>query len=670
MLESMKKLSLIYLWDELKNSPDESMPEDLFAWFVNLKGIDAGSLFPFLVEPNENIERFYWLSSDNSDNDTAVLTGADINSLNGSHALKLPFNKPSGSQSAQIGPVIKRSYQKVKGGGPSIKILDSTLKLFKDIHVQESKWSPYFKEVLDVFQRPKLYFNGHVLNDEKNALALAVKHMPSKPTPCFLTFRDKHGRLPGEVPEYRDYLATMLEADEKYATKESPGIDGISCPLCERDGIKCYPSACSAAGINIFNIDREGAFTELKLENSWKSYSICADCADLLYIFKNRLVNDFKILVAGDASLVLPDIQLKEERRHRFYDKFKVYLDGINKSPQKSIVLEKGKLIRLLAHQNSISTIDIISVEFGQKLKKVTSRITEILPSRLREIHEISERFSNKRKCFYPDYVLENFRFNLNCDFLGELLRRPGGKKAKQTNASRNLFKMKRHVVECIYKKKPLLMKRFYDEMMLTAKSCFLHLAQEGDKPHLKCLNEGYSPKNNSTWMTLAGWIKHWAMTMDYLTTMEVIEPMDNRRTFESEMPELKPYFTENDGLNSDEKSFAFILGVLFGRVVQIQGAKGVNVSANALTWLKRLTLSGRDLPELYVKIREKLLAYDAEGSETVRNLLFEAGRLGHQLGSHINLNQIDSCFFLLLGQSLAVKFFPKKEKESQEEEL
>jgi len=76
-------------------------------------------------------------------------------------------------------------------------------------------------------------------------------------------------------------------------------------------------------------------------------------------------------------------------------------------------------------------------------------------------------------------------------------------------------------------------------------------------------------------------------------------------------------------------------------------------VGANALTWLKRLTLKGRDLPGLYIKVREKLLAYETEKSAEVRELIAELGNLGCKLGDKIELDEIPTNYYLLLGQSL-----------------
>ena len=131
---------------------------------------------------------------------------------------------------------------------------------------------------------------------------------------------------------------------------------------------------------------------------------------------------------------------------------------------------------------------------------------------------------------------------------------------------------------------------------------------------------------------------------------------------YEPGMNRLKPYFGPESGIDSSEKAYAFLLGVLYGKVLQVQGAKSVNVGTNALTWLKRLTLKGRDLPGLYIKIRGKLLAYETEKNFEVRELIAEIGNLGCKLGDNIELDEMPTNYYLLLGQSLTTTILPKKE--------
>ena len=143
-----------------------------------------------------------------------------------------------------------------------------------------------------------------------------------------------------------------------------------------------------------------------------------------------------------------------------------------------------------------------------------------------------------------------------------------------------------------------------------------------------------------------------------------------NNNPYQPKADSLKPYFTNESGIDTYEKAFAFILGILYGRLLTLQGAKRINVGANALTWLKRLTLKGNDLPELYVKTREKLLAYEAESNENVRDVIKELGHLGILLGNTIILDNIPTNYFLLLGQSVSSEVIPSKsDKEGKNNE-
>jgi CRISPR-associated protein Csh1 len=136
----------------------------------------------------------------------------------------------------------------------------------------------------------------------------------------------------------------------------------------------------------------------------------------------------------------------------------------------------------------------------------------------------------------------------------------------------------------------------------------------------------------------------------------------DQAQLYQPRCGALKPYFGAETAIDSDRKAFAFILGALYGKLLQVQAARGVNVVSNALTWLKRLAISGKDLPELYVKVREKTMVYGTEGNETVRQLVEELGELGTKLGTNIDLDETQTCYFLLLGQSLATKIMPSKQ--------
>jgi CRISPR-associated protein Csh1 len=69
-------------------------------------------------------------------------------------------------------------------------------------------------------------------------------------------------------------------------------------------------------------------------------------------------------------------------------------------------------------------------------------------------------------------------------------------------------------------------------------------------------------------------------------------------------------------------------------------------------------------LPDLYIKVREKLLAYETERNPDVRDIISELGELGTRTKSLSELCEVDTCYFLLLGQSLTGKILPTKKSE------
>lgn len=347
-----------------------------------------------------------------------------------------------------IGPVIKRSKNKGEVS-PNSTTQQATLKYFKEVAQNPVPWAGYFKEISEILERSKVKtLDGQVIitgNGMKwsNVYSAALVSIPNTKETVMFTVTDHQNRWPGERLEYCIYLTNELPTI-KYCTGKTPAIDNQTCPLCGTSGVTIFPNALSGAGINISNVDREGAFPGIDTGQAWKRYALCNACADLLYVYKFHFLkkdsekrNPFITSIAGESAIVIP-----------------------------------------------VAIVD--------------------------------------------------------------------------------------------------------------------YQARQG------------------IW---------------------------------------------RGGINSQEKAYAFLLGVLYGKVLQVQGARGVNVGTNALTWLKRLTLKGRDLPELYIKTREKLLAYETEKSEDVRELIKEIGRLGVQLGDNIELEETPTNYYLLLGQSLTTTILPKKEE-------
>ena len=655
MLEEMKNLALDYLWSkEGQGEVHDSLDE----WFRDIRAKKPEQIFPYLVEASDRIEKYYTLSPDSKDSGLAILEVADFQEEDN---IRLPFNQPSGSRSPALGPVIKRTYGTGKGPSPTPKTQVSTLKSFENLAQENKPWSPFFASAWQTFTRPRLLIatKGETLIAEpgQNAYSLSVKHIPEKKT-VFLTFKDDKGKLPGEHPEYIQYLQEIL-ARTKYATKAIPPIENGLCSLSSEDGITVFPNALSGAGINIANIDRHGAFPGILQENAVLGYALSLDSADLLYIYKNYVSKLFIVDIAGNRALIIPRTQISGKIRQRFFKQVQELIQTENRAE-----MREERLMRILGNERVITSLDILWASFGQKIEKLQGSITDILPSRLRKTTEVNDRFNNSEIShpIFPKYRMYDFDLTLKA-FSG-LLKRPGGQKAQSINASQRLFQFKRNLAAAIYHKHGFETSYFWKEVFVTAQWYLNQAIEMGDAWNL--LNEGYSTKNQKSYWTFAGWIRHLAQFIHYLIKLEVFPMPETSYQPKSEL--LKPYFEES-GIDTNQKAFAFLTGTLYGKVIQVQGAKRVNVGANALTWLRRLTLTGEGLPDFYCKVREKLLIYGTEGNKNVREVLREVGYLGTRIGDNFNLDQTTTCYFLLLGQSVTVDVLPSEDTKTEEED-
>ncbi len=664
MLDAMRQLALSRLWLDL----DDGKSPDPEKWYRELRARHLGRLFPFLVEDVEDEGkgkeklRYYTLSADPNDDMVAVL---EAHEMKAADAAKLPFNQASGPQSAALGPLIKRTApSKGKPAGPSVKVQTTTLKAFAEIGRQGKTWSDYFRAAHECWTRQKLRIGGREAHAPGGALQAAIGNIEEKRT-VLLAFRDVRGKLPGEVSEYVDYLTDVL-ANTKYATGAVPAVANKTCALCGCQGVLVYPNGVKGAGINLANLDRDGAFPGLDVQACWKYYALCVGCADLLYVYWFHVARDFLTAVAGERALVVPTLNLRPTDHKHFLKRLKDWVAGAKsqRPGQDRVVVREGHLLTLLSEEQAVNTITMLWAEFGQRIDDVRGVVTDVLPSRLCELSELNRQLESASSAEFPELALDEFRYDISLTLLWPMLRRPGGKKVQKRNESRRLFDLRRDIAEAIYHRTLIPRERFWAEVHETARSHWDE-AVASDYAVQSLLYEGRSEKKNTNFLTAAGWVRQLARFLHYLRMIGVSMP-DPEPVYQPQSESLKPYFGAESAIRGPAKAFAFILGALYGKLLQVQAARGVNVGSNALTWLKRLTLDGNDLPELYVKIREKLMVYETEGSPTVRELVGELGELGTRLGTDIGLDETQTCYFLLLGQSLAVKMMPTKQTDKE----
>ena len=654
MLSAMRTLALDYLFQQLG---EDYPPKELDSWYHKLRRESPGKLFQFLVEDVGKIEKVFIIRKDKS-KECAELQPKEMSPEISSY---LPFVKPSGNMSAQIGPVIKRSYSKTKGGGPSRKTLNTTMKYFFNLANSGEPWATYFQEIVEILEAEQVrLLDGSIVNWKEKGyeslLECVVQEIGPAEGPSLITVKDMSGRLPGQRHDYLEYLFKEILSGQRYLTKKVKAVNDTICPLCGEMEVTIYPNALKGAGINLLNMDREGVFPGIDLSQAWKGYSLCAPCADLLYVYKYHVLKKtgpkkdrtpFTASIAGETALVLPYLTVDTHARQALLRK----IDKFIKHTPDDVEFVEETILDILKNERGLLNLTFLWAEIGQNLENVTGALTDIPPTRLKELSQFNDQTTDWNHPIFPKVKMRDGKFYFGPDLalraLYPLFYRQGGRKAQNMNASKRLFQTKRDIVAAIYHKTQIPYSRFWDEIMETARSYWAQAIEENNTYTL--LYEGEGKKGS--FLTLAGWIRHVAWWLYYFKRLEVMEMDDN--FFEPEMDSLKPYFGPETGISSPEKAYAFLLGVLYGRVLEIQGGKGVNVGANALTWLKRLTLKGKDLPGLYIKVREKLLAYEAEKSQKVRDLINEIGKLGIKLGDPIELDQTQTNYYLLLGQSM-----------------
>jgi len=660
MINAMRTLALDFLFGKLGDI--KNTPSNLEEWYYNLQVTHPEKLFPFLVEDVSDIEKVYILYPDKAD---SSLVNIDVEDMTKEKARKLPFKQ---YRARAIGPVFKRSKAKDKIS-PNTTTQQATLKYFKKIGQSPTPWAGYFNEIYKVLDRPNIKtIDGNIINTGKdltwpNVYSAAIDCIPSEKGTVIVTVADNENRWPGERLEYINYLMSELSTI-KYCTGDATAQDNQVCSLCWRSGVTIFPNALKGAGINLSNVDRAGAFPNIDIAKAWKKYGLCNACADLLYIYKFHLLkkgpqmrNPFITYIAGDSAIVIPYLTVDYKARRKIWRNIEDFTKNVLLDIEESEIT----ILDRLQEEKGILNLTFLWTTVGQVIENVTGMITNVPPTRLVQLSKVNKELENWKHPLFPEirYFHDkkiNFRPDLSLRALGSLFYRPGGKKSKDTNTSMNLRQLRRNIAASIYHKTEIPITRFWEEIMTTARWYWLDAIERGSSYNL--LYEG-KKKTGEYYLTCAGWIRHLCWWLYYFKRLEVMKMECN--FYEPQMERLRPYFGPESGIDSPEKAYTFLLGVLYGKVLQVQGAKGINVAANALTWLKRLTLKGSDIPGLYIKIRKKLMSYNTEGSADVRELLAEAGNLGVQLGDNIELDETATNYYLLLGQSLTTTILPKR---------
>ena len=581
---------------------------------------------------------------------------------------KYIFRKTPGSQAAYISPTWKAAK--------SNKKLESTIKYFRKYANNNDTYKKnkeIFSLLLKIFESRNIVVECGGKITKKDFWSIYDEKKKSdknkKGLNVFTITID--AKYPGEVKEILDYALEQI-ADSFYTASGIEPITG-KCSLCHSEN-KLFPNVLNGVGVNLANIDKPGFFSGIRKKGAVKAFPICAFCAEALYVAKSHVFPSLTQSFSGHQALIIPHLiqsKNKEEGLEIMTEAFKLLQGDVSSSKS----TEAG-IIEDLADNKGIETLSFLFGDVkGQSVQNIRKFLPDVLPSRLSEIaktiHEINGIHNT-----YPD----NHPW---------VLWRPNGKKQRvkwnpmdgTLQIVRNVLGMAKYVKPQQGKRKPFkassidsldLLEAVFMKERFPLKSLISEFSAKLSYDFLGSLsNEKQEPV-----YVIRDNIAQMVYLLIFLDKLEVIKMTENTN-FVSKYLErckgLEPLNTflneEAKGLDTLEKLYAFLVGLLFGKLIAFQQRKGV--SNNALRWLKGLEIGPQDLMEIFIRTRNKLDDYSFQRpawSEEMKGVAEAIGALGSQIGSNWFISRKEVPYYFCFGQSLSGYYLPSKDSESKSE--
>lgn len=473
-----------------------------------------------------------------------------------------------------------------------------------------------------------------------------------------------NGKYNAEIKELLDF-ALQSKPKTLYQTKEAKSfnLDGVTCSLCNRE-TELFPNVLSGVGINIANVDKAVFFPGVTKENAGKAFPICAPCAEALYVAKFHVFPKLRQTISGHQALIIPHLlesKDKEEGLEIVTSALKSLRRDVNVAEQ----TEAG-ILKDLGENKGITTVTFMIGDIGgQSIENIRKIISDVLPSRLSEISRAIIRI-NKLHDNYPEEYPWKSKFlhlNSNLGIIKDVLGSPKYSKQRAGGGRKPPFKASSvdtlDLLSAIFLKREYPLKSLLTEFSSKLSYDFLGALPDEDK-HKPI----YSIQNNITNMV------HLLLFLDRLEVIKMNMGKNFVSKYLNEHEGLKLLNTflneEAKGLDTKEKLYTFLVGLLFGKLISIQQAKGF--SANALRWIKGLQLSSQDLMDIFFNTRSKLDDYSTSKSawsEEMRGVAEAIGALGADI-SEWNISRKEIPYYLCLGHSLSNYYLPSKNKDNE----
>ena len=649
MLDAIRNLGILKMIDEFKEEFDFNALESVDSFLEEReKAIESGVYASLQFEP---------ISSDHIgiftiDGETIKFIEKEV-----VDSWKYLFLKTA-SQGTYITPTWKESPSKLK------KTVDRYIENSKE---NDADW---LQNTVKIFESKDIEI-GELKDDgtlERKPFFEAVEW--AKKTKKMKVFSVRiNGKYNAEIRELLDH---SLEEKPKaiYQTNDATSFNSpdVRCSLCHKE-TELFPNVLAGVGINIANVDKFGFFPGVTRRNAGKAFPICAPCAEALYAAKVHVFSKLRQTISGHQALIIPHL-LESEDRGEGLDIVTSALELLRRDVGGAERTESG-ILKDLSENKGVSTVTFIIGDVGgQSVENIRKVIPDVLPSRLSEISRAIENANRVNDEYPPNHPWKKLKYPLNGK-LGIIRNVLGAPKYSQQKGGGGRPPFKPSSIDTLNLLSAIFLKRTYPLKDIlsefSSKLSYEFLGALSNKDKNKPI---YSIRDNITDMVYL---------LSFLDRLEVIR-MNSGNNFVNKYLErhegLKPLknflSAEAKGLDTEEKQYAFMVGMLFGKLISFQQRRGVATSG--LKRLKGLQLSPQDLMDVFVKTRGKLDDYStprSAWSDEMRGVAEAIGALGADIGDW-SISRKEIPYYLCLGQSLSGYYLPGKggevESENQEE--
>lgn len=613
MLKDIKQLTELYLHSTGK-LPDGKSWGDFHDNIILSAAKDAISL---LVDanPRDKCQYALFVNVDTKIKTCEVKDYVEINALSDwpSH---LFWQGSGGAQSDKIRNTPHKIYSK-KGDfsvdnfiAPLQTILDDYCQTQEGNNNSEREW---LKNIINILNSKKGDVNKQVKGDDKSDPKILGKFPSLKLGESVFVGLTIDSKPIGEYELFRRYLlfvrmrAGIQKGADRFKNKIFSNVRrkiGI-CPSCHKKK-PLLDQWQSTAELSFYQTTNKNHLSYAFPESAFK---LCQSCADLLFIFKQHLLEVLTRKLGGNECLVLPSIKLipsDQKEKRRLYEN----LNGLWSISDSDVSSAEKRLIYRLGQLPSYATVTFIFGDYitrgksqnVRRLDELNIIFPDVLPSRLSQIADaLKETNTYLNEMWSLTSRGWNCTWSVRDDFqlLQNLFHPSWDEVKKNKEKNRKRYKSLRRPE----------MERYLSAIFYGQDVSYSEIANDCYSNLLSAFKTNRTGKDDNDKYALANYMGDVLSLMVFIYKMknfsnskQEVEDMAENPIFEfTGMPDLGK-FIEMHPLFKDTQYLApFFVGCLFSYV---EGLQKDNSRLVAYNWLGTMALTYEDiLQDIYPKV-------------------------------------------------------------------